>query len=130
MKSKNRTAAEIAWHTTVADFARRSHWLNTMFGGIVSDPYQFHLDHLIGAQAKRKVNGVTVKVGEWAVLPLPIELHDISSNHAMNRTLKPKAFRDAFGHEKDLWANFTSLMVGAGIELPFDQDIYNAIIKG
>lgn len=130
MKSKNRTAAEKAWHTTVADFARRSHWLNTIFGGIVSDPYQFHLDHIIGAQAKRKINGVTVKVGEWSVLPLPVEIHCITSNHALNRTLKPKAFRDAFGNEKDLWGLFIVGMKSAGIELPFDQDIYNAIVKG
>lgn len=130
MISKNKTAAEKAWHTTVADFARRSHWLNTMYGGIVSDPYQFQLDHILGAQAKRKINGVTTKVGEWAVMPIPVEIHDITSNHALNRTLKPKAYRDAFGRETDVFASFIGTMQAAGISLPFDDDIFNAIVGG
>ena len=127
MISKNRTAAEKAWHTTIAEYARNSDWLAHMYGGIVRDPYQFQLDHILGAQAKRKIDGVTVKVGEFAVMPLPVEIHDITSNHYLNRTLKPANYRGAFGHEKQVWLKFILAMQRDGIVLPFDEKIIGAI---
>ena len=128
MKSRNRTEEEKAWHNTVAQYGRESGWLNRVFGGKVSDPYQFQIDHLIGAQAKRKINLVSVKVGEFVVLPMPIELHDITSNHPLNRTLRPAAWKREFGCPLVMWRDFALEMRERGIELPFDNDFIKAVL--
>lgn len=128
MRSKPRTAAEKAWHEVVAEFAETSVWLEAMYSGIVKDPYNFQIDHIIGAQAKRKVNGVSVKVGEWAVMPIPAELHDISSNHRLNRTLQPAAYRAAFGHEKYIWQRFHE-SIKREMGTPITPEMVEAILR-
>jgi hypothetical protein len=130
MKSKNRSAIEKAWHNTVAQYGRESGWLNKVFGGKVLDPYQFQLDHALGAQTKRKINLVSVKVGEFAVLPMPIELHDLTSKHPLNRTTNPAAFKREFGCPLILWRDFVLEMRERGVELPFGDDIIKAIVEG
>lgn len=128
-KGKSKTAAEKAWLDQVVDFAMYSDWLSGMYYTSCNHPYQFQIDHILGAQAKRKVNGVTTKVGEFAIMPIPIELHDLTSNHPLNRTLKPKAYRDKFGHETDVWRKMLDAMVLEGYELPFDNDLIEAVMR-
>lgn len=129
MKSKNKTAAEQRWLDTVVEFATDSTWLSDMYAGHVADPYQFQIDHILGAQAKRKINGLTTKVGEVAIMPIPIELHDITSNHALNRTLKPANFRNAFGHEKQVWLSMINRMDREGYDIPWGADIILGVVS-
>lgn len=129
MRSKNKTSAEKAWHNTVAQFGRESGWLNKHFGGYVRDPYQFHIDHILGAQAKRKVDLVSTKVGEWAVIPLPIEIHDYNQRNPVNKSTNPEAYKQAFGSGKELFADMIKTMQSRGIELPFDEGVFNAIMS-
>ncbi len=130
MKSKNRTSVETAWHTTVCQYGRDYGWLNKVFGGVATDPYQYQLDHVIGAQAKRKVNLVSQKVGEFVVIPVPIELHDITSNHKLNRTLRPAAFKGEFGDPLKLWEGMVLEMRDEyNIPLPFGDDLIEAVMR-
>ena len=129
MKSKgnNPTAAELKWREVVADFANESSWLDRKFSCHCLQPSRFEIDHIIGAKAKRKPYG---KVGEWAIIPLPYELHNIMAGGKLNRTLNPSAFRNEFGHEKDLFKSLIYCMKMEGYEIPFSDEIVTAIVEG
>jgi hypothetical protein len=127
-KGKSKTVIEKKWLEQVVDFAMYSDWLSGMYYTSCNHPNQFQIDHLLGAQAKRKVDGVTTKVGEFVIMPIPIELHDITSNHPLNRTLKPRAYRDRFGHELSVWNKMPAEMENEGYELPFSKDLIDAVV--
>ena len=131
MKSKgnNPTALEIKWRGIVADFANTSSWLDNWFGDY-TDTSAFELDHILGAQAKRKVNFVSVKVGEFAIIPIPYELHNVMCDHKYNKTLRPAAFREHFESDSFIFDDMISTMKSYGYEIPFSQNIIDAIIKG
>lgn len=126
-KGNTKTSAEKKWHEQVSKFAIESSWLDRMFGSHCLHSSCFELDHIIGAQAKRKPFG---KVGEWAVISLPYELHNIQAGGDLNRTLNPAAFRKEFGHEKELFKSMLKSMKSIGVEMPFSHEIANAIING
>ena len=126
-KGNNPTAAELKWRGVVADFANESTWLDRKFGKYCSQPSRFEIDHILGSKAKRKPYG---KVGEWAIIPLPYELHNIMAGGKLNRTLNPSAFRNMFGHEKILFANMIYHMIVDGYEIPFSDEILTAIVEG
>lgn len=129
MYSKPPKSTEKAWRNTVAEFAETSGWLNYIYGDCCVTPRVFEIDHIVGAQAKRKINGVSVKVGEFAIMPIPYEIHNIKSNHELNRTLRPAAYRKVFGHEKYVWRDMLDAMVIAGYELPFDNDLIEGVMR-
>lgn len=127
-KGKSKTAVEKAWLETVVDFALETAWLKKMYSEHCNEPCTFQIDHALGAQAKRKINGITTKVGEFAIMPIPMELHDITSNHPLNRTLRPAAFRKVFGHELSVWNQMLAEMENEGYELPFSKDLIDAVV--
>ena len=127
-KGKSKTAAEKSWLETVIDFAQSSMWLRSVYGPHCQNCEQFQIDHLLGSQAKRKVEFKTVKVGEFVIMPVPITLHDITSNHPLNRTLRPAAFRRVFGHELSVWNQMLAEMENDGYELPFSKDLIDAVV--
>lgn len=127
MRSKNKTAAEKKWHETVCRYCEESGWLVDKFGGYVNSPLEYHLDHIIGAQAKRKINYVSEKVGEWCVICLPIELHCVSNNSNGFHISKPEAFISAFGTRIELFSDLAKSMVESGIEIPFDVQLLEVL---
>lgn len=127
-KGKAKTTAEKKWLEQVVDFAQSSPWLRAVYCMHCKNCEQFQIDHLLGAKAKRKVNFETVKVGEFVIMPIPIELHDITSNHPLNRTLRPPAFRKVFGHELSLWNQMLAEMENQGYELPFSKELIDAVV--
>lgn len=128
-KGKTKTAAEKAWLADVVDFARNSSWLHDMYDSCCDNPHFFEIDHICGAQAKRKINGISVKVGEFAIMCIPWELHNIRSRHLLNRTLSPARYRAEFGHETKVWRSMLDAMVIEGYELPFDNDLIEAVMR-
>lgn len=123
-----RSVYEQRWLESVVEFATDSNWLVDMYGEHVKSPKLFQIDHILGSKAKRKIWGQSQRVGEMAIMPLPIELHDITSNHPLNRTLKPGAFRRAFGHETLVFKSMVNAMEREGFESP-DPDIIFAILR-
>ncbi len=128
-KGKNPTALELKWRGIVADFANNTDWLDVWFGEY-SDTSRFELDHILGAQAKRKINLVSVKVGELAIMPIPYELHNVMCDHKYNKTLRPAAFREHFAGDDFVFDDMITTMKSDGYEIPFSQDIINAIVRG
>ena len=128
-KGNNRTAIEQRWLETVAEFGRESRFLVDYFGVYCDQPTQFHIDHILGAQAKRKIDLVSVKIGEFAIIPLPIELHEKTSGNKFNLNNRA-AFKENFGSRKSLFEEMISMMKSEGIEIPFDADVVEAIVYG
>ena len=127
-KGKSKTAVEKAWLEQVTEFAQSSPWLSAVYGMHCDNCHQFQIDHLLGAKAKRKVGFETTKVGEFVIMPVPIALHDITSNHPLNRTLRPAAFRKVFGHELSVWNQMLAEMENKGYELPFSKELIDAVV--
>lgn len=127
MRSKQRTQSEKDWHQSVADFATESDWLVRKFGGHCVRVREFQLDHIIGAQAKRKINFVSTKVGEWVVIPVPIDLHDLTSNNSLAIHKGRRNFEKQFGNCINLWLDMVENMRAMGYEIPFGKEVMNAI---
>lgn len=127
-KGKSKTGTEKGWLEQVVDFANESEWLYRMYGSHCNQYEQYQIDHLLGSKAKRKVGFETTKVGEFVIMPIPIALHDITSNHPLNRTLRPAAFRKVFGHELSVWNQMLAEMENEGYELPFTKELINAVV--
>lgn len=128
---KNKTALEKRWHESVAGFANNSDFLIRHFGGFCFNPYSFHIHHVEGRQAKRKVNYVSEKIGEWFCLPIPIELHCIShGDNRLNVTTNKRNFEKTFGTQKSLWLDMINQMRIMKYEIPFGQDTIDGVVNG
>lgn len=86
--------------------------------------YQFQLHHCAGRTFKHN----KVAIGHWFILPLPVEYHDISSNHPLNVTHHKNKFTDEFGLQSELFKEMIDSMIDCGISLPFGQDVMDAIM--
>lgn len=128
-KNHNKTASEKAWLDMVVEFANESKWLTNKYGSTVLLAEQYEIDHILGAKTKRKINGVSWRVGELAIMPIPYQLHNIMSGHSLNRTTNPGAYRSVFGHEKQVWLDMIRAMQIEGYDIPFSEEIIQAIIK-
>ena len=126
-KGKNPTALELKWRGIVADFADNTDWLEANFGGHNVNTSQYQFDHFLGAQTKRKPFG---RVGEFAIIPIPIKLHERGGSHKLNRTENKKAFDYEFGTAQYLFEGMIYKMRAYCYEIPFSQDIINAIVRG
>lgn len=128
MRSKQRTALEKKWHSDVARFATESDWLIKKFGGFCVMPSEFQLDHVIGAQAKRKVNLVSEKVGEWVVIPVPIDLHMTKRNNPYSICKSRRVFEKQFGNCITMWVEMVQRMKREGYTIPFSDDVIKAVL--
>ncbi len=86
--------------------------------------YHRQIHHVVGRKGKQN----KVDIGEWFILPLPIRLHDVSSNNELNVTHYHHRFTDAFGLQSELFKEMIESMVETGAELPFGDDVINAIM--
>lgn len=128
---KNKTALEKRWHESIADFASNSDFLIKHFGGYCFNPHSFHIHHVEGRQAKRKINYISERIGEWFVLPVPIELHDVNrTDNKLNVTHNKKAFEKNFGTQKSLWLDMINQMRIMNYEIPFGQDTIEGVVNG
>lgn len=91
--------------------------------GLNNSWYDFQLHHCGG----RKLKQNKVSIGDWFVLPLPVRLHDVNSNHPHNVTHHKHAFTKRFGLQSELFKEMIDSMVECGITLPFGQDVIDAI---
>lgn len=128
MMYKSRTTTQAKWHSTIAEFASNSDYMIRHYGGYCDDPLSFHLHHVIGARAKRKVNFVSTHVGEFVVIPVPVELHDVSSNNRLNVTHQKKHFERVFGSQLSLWLDMINQMRILGYNIPFGQEIITGVL--
>tara|TARA_R110000782_G_scaffold213372_1_gene301337 strand:- start:536 stop:931 length:396 start_codon:yes stop_codon:yes gene_type:complete len=128
-KGHTKTKEEMNWLDVVVEFAAESDFLIKKYGHVISESWNFEIDHILGAKTKRKINGVSCRVGELAIMPIPYSLHNVMSKNPVNRTTNPGNYRYAFGHEKKVWLEMIRVMQGEGYEIPFNEEVIQAIIK-
>ncbi|MFT6988188.1 MAG: hypothetical protein ACJASL_000148 [Paraglaciecola sp.] len=128
-KGHVKTKAEKDWMETLVEFAKESNWLKDKYSHIRGVTPAFEVDHILGAKTKRKINGVSWRVGELAIMPIPFELHNLMSKHPYNRTTNPGKYRSTFGHEKQVWLEMIRAMQDEGYEIPFSEEVIQAIIR-
>jgi len=87
-------------------------------------PLQCH--HVAGRTYKQN----KIHIGHFFILPVPFDLHDVSSNHNLNVTHWRNRFTATFGMQRDLWLSVVSRMHSQGAidEFPALQ-IMEAISK-
>ena len=112
-------AAEKKWMQTISDW-----YQCTGFSGLELNEYQFQLHHVVGRKAKHN----KVSIGHWFILPIPSDLHDVSSNNLCNVTHHKHAFTDRFGLQSELFKEMIDSMVESGTKLPFGDDVINSIM--
>jgi hypothetical protein len=127
-KGHTKTKAEKDWLDVVVEFANESTFLADKYSTCVKD-LKFEIDHILGAKAKRKINGVSWRVGELAIMPIPFYIHNVMSKHTLNRTTQPGNYRKAFGHEKQVWLEMIRAMQDDGYKIPFSEEVIQAIIR-
>ena len=128
-KGHYKTAFEKEWLETVVEFATESSWLENKYGQCRAfESHNFEVDHIIGAKAKRKIIGVSCRVGELAIMPIPFALHNVISKHPYNRTTQPGRYRKKFGHEKQVWLEMIRAMQNEGHEIPFNEETIQSIM--
>ena len=119
MVMKQANAAQKKWMSDITEWAENN--IQILYGDEWSNkPIQRH--HVLGRSAKHN----KVEIGHWFILPVPFELHDVSSNHDLNVTHRKKAFTREFGKQFQLFEKMCLSMEDYGYNMP-DFKTYNAI---
>ncbi len=122
MAAKKANSKHIKWMKDITEWAAQPRSLAMLYGDEWDmSPIQRH--HVLGRSAKHN----KVSIGHWFILPVPFELHDVSSNHALNVTHRKKSFIEEFGSQSELFQAMYSCMEMDGYTVP-DINIYNAIM--
>lgn len=114
MYTKPKTKEEKEFLEQVIEFANETSWLGDIFHQHCHTYKNYEIHHCKGAQTKVKTTMGTLKIGEFFILPVPFELHNIKSNHPLNITNRKSAFESEFGTQKALWYNMITRMIDLG----------------
>lgn len=123
LRMKQANAAQKRWMKQIADFIEQES-LGILYGSEFEGRKDFQLHHVLGRSAKHN----KVAIGHWFIIPVPIELHDVHSNHPDNVTHFKKNFVKRFGEQCGIFQCMISCMVQWGYTKEFNNDVYNAIM--
>ena len=104
-----------------------AHWcencdgIATLYGADWADS-PFHIHHVKGRSFKHK----KTQIGHDFIIPVPIALHDVHSNHPLNVTHFKKAFTRNFGSQVNLFMKMIEHMKLLGYSVP-SEEILNII---
>lgn len=119
MATKSANAAQRQWMRNITEWAYDN--IHTLYGlEYLNSNFQRH--HVLGRSAKNN----KVAIGHWFIIPVPFELHDVSSNHPSNVTHHKRAFTDEYGMQRDLFLQMVESMRDDCYELP-PADVCEAI---
>ncbi len=111
MASKPANLAQKKWMNDITEWCDNN--IQVLYGDEWScKPIQRH--HVLGRSAKHH----KVCIGHWFILPVPFELHDVSSDHPENVTHSKRVFIKKFGNQRDLFLTMVESMRDYGYELP------------
>lgn len=113
-------ALETRWHGIIADWYESIGYSNATLNGC----YRCQHHHVIGRRGKHN----KLHIGGFFVLPLPAEFHDPHSNSVYNVTHRRHNFTGHFGLQSELFKEMIDSMVEFGYDLPFGQDVIDAIM--
>ena len=110
MAMKQANAIQKKWMSDISKWANDN--LEYLFPDYIGEGFQLH--HVLGRSAKHN----KVPIGHEFILPVPIDLHDVDSNHELNVTHHKHAFTDAFGMQRNLFDSMYYSMVNQGYIVP------------
>lgn len=119
MANRNPSAAEKQWLKDITSFIDGV-GIGVLYTGFDHAAYQRH--HVVGKSGKNN----KVHIGYWFILPVPFELHDVSSNSKYNVTHHKHSFTKKFGMQRDLFLQMLEEMRDHGYDLP-PHDVCEAI---
>ncbi len=128
MASKPANAKQKKWMKDISEFISEN-GLGFLYGREYENRYDFQLHHVLGRSARHN----KVPIGHEFIIPVPVELHDVNSNHPFNVTHHKKAFVTEFGKQSGIFQMLYSCMDkwndfdGYNFSLP-SREVYNAII--
>jgi len=108
------------WMKDISEWAEDN--IGALYQGYVNAPFQLH--HVVGRSAKHN----KVPVGHEFIIPVPIELHDVNSNHPLNVTHNKKKFVGEFGSQSSIFQIMILAMEYEGYDVP-NMEVYNSIMS-
>ena len=114
-------AAQVQWMKDIAEFIQ-DNGLDILYPGYEGRT-DFQLHHVLGRSAKHN----KIAIGHWFIIPVPIELHDVGSNHPDNVTHFKRNFTERFGSQSELFKELIGGMFECGYKTPNDE-VYHAIM--
>lgn len=97
----------------ISNFVIDSGWLQLTYGSKYAFG-GFQLHHVLGRSAKHN----KVAIGHWFIIPVPIELHDVASNHDLNVTHHKHSFTKRYGKQKNIFLRLVAAMAVNGYDVP------------
>lgn len=113
-------ALKTKWLGMVTDWYHDVGYKNGNLNGC----YRLNRHHVTGRKSKHN----KIAIGHWFVIPVPFIYHDVSSNDIYNVTHHRHNFTGKFGLQSELFKEMIESMVSFGYELPFGQDVIDAIM--
>jgi hypothetical protein len=98
------------WMQTVIAFAAKH-------GPVVKGKGRPQIHHVVG----RSYVHNKVPIGHWFIIPLPHELHDVSSNNPCNVTHYRKRFTEEYGMQRTLFELMVEIIRAEGYPVPPDE---------
>jgi len=118
--NKKANTAQKQWMSDIAEWAENN--IQILYGDdYIDSPFQLH--HVVGRSAKHN----KVHIGHAFIIPVPFELHDVSSNHPCNVTHFKKKFVKKYFRQSYLFVTMLNEMADEDYELP-DTDVISAIM--
>ena len=113
---KQANAKQKQWMRDIAEWAQDN--LYVLYGDEYNDSHlPIELHHVVGRSAKQN----KIAIGHEFILPVPVKLHNVMSNHTDNVTHFKKNFVKRFGTQRGLFADMVAVMRAQGYVVP---DIY------
>ena len=122
MAMKQANAAQKQWMSDITNFIDE-YGLGAIYGeGYDGSAYELH--HVLGRSAKHN----KVAIGHWFIIPVPFQLHNVTSGHSDNVTHFKHNFTDRFGSQRSIFDTIRNgIQVLQGKQVP-SEDVYNAIM--
>ena len=121
MATKPANAAQKQWMSDIAEWANEN--IHNLYTGGYAQDCNFQLHHVLGRSYKQN----KVAIGHWFIIPVPFDLHDVSSDCEYNVTHNKHKFTDRFGKQSELFSEMISDMEMDGYDTP-SQEVLNAIM--
>jgi len=118
MQWKGTTAAHKKWNQRVRKYAD-DHGAEPY-----GDFFNYQIHHVAGASYKHN----KVYIGNWFVLPVSFQYHDMSSNDALNVTHHRRHYEEAFGKQSAIWLEMVNVIRDQDGTLPFSDEVIEAVL--
>jgi len=122
MAMKQANAEQKKWMADITEWSQEN--MHRLYGEEFRCKFYIQRHHVLGRSAKQN----KLPIGHEFVLPIPFELHDVSSDHPLNVTHRKKAFTAKFGMQRDLFAIMYHSMMEKGYKVP-PIEVFNAIMS-